>query len=101
MSIARLHFAVTPVTGSRAMPILTIRNVPDDLYQRLKASAAERRRSLNSEVVECLQVALAARRPRQVEGFLERARAVRDALAAEGVALTDADLDQARRVGRT
>jgi len=82
------------------MPILTIRNVPDDLYGRLKASAAERRRSLNSEVIECLHFALAARRPREVEGFLARARATRDALAADGVTVSDAELAQARVAGR-
>src|SRR5690606_19292025 len=69
-SEARLHFAVTPFQRGVPMPILTIRNVPDELYGRLKASASERRRSLNSEVIECLQVGLAARRPREVEGFL-------------------------------
>lgn len=97
---ARLHFAVTTMKRGIAMPILTIRNVPSDLYNRLKASATERHRSLNSEVIECLQVALAARRPREVEGFLERARATRDALAAEGVSVTSAVLAQAREDGR-
>lgn len=97
---ARLHFAVTPFQHGAAMPILTIRNVPEELYGRLKASASERRRSLNSEVIECLRVALAARRPREVEGFLDRARAAREALSAEGVTVSALDLTQAREAGR-
>lgn len=82
------------------MSILTIRSVPDELHERLKASAVEHGRSLNAEVIECLRVGLAARRPRDVEGFLERARATREGLAQQGVSLTTADLVQAREGGR-
>jgi len=82
------------------MPVLTIRNVPDDLYAKLKTSAAERRRSVNSEVIECLRVALASRRPRHVEGFLDRAREARATLRARGVQMNLGDLDDAKRGGR-
>ena len=33
------------------MPTLTLKNIPDGLHARLKASAARNRRSLNSEVL--------------------------------------------------
>ena len=33
------------------MPTLTLKNIPDDLHGRLKASAARNRRSLNSEIL--------------------------------------------------
>ncbi len=82
------------------MPVLTIRNVPDDLYATLKTIAAERRRSVNSEVIECLRVALASRRPRHVEGFLDRARTVRETLQREGISMNAADVDEAKRGGR-
>jgi plasmid stability protein len=82
------------------MPVLTIRNVPDDLYAKLKASAAERGRSMNSEVIECLRVALASRRPRQVDAFLDRARGARESLAARGVTMGVTDMDEAKRWGR-
>ena len=82
------------------MPVLTIRNVPEDLYAKLKSSAAERRRSVNSEVIECLRVALASRRPRHVEGFLDRARGVREGLRASGISMNLAELDQAKRWDR-
>ncbi len=36
------------------MPVLTIKGMPDALYRRLKARAAENRRSLNSEIIFCL-----------------------------------------------
>ncbi|MDQ3254247.1 MAG: Arc family DNA-binding protein, partial [Acidobacteriota bacterium] len=33
------------------MATLTIKNLPDDLYQQLKRTAAQHRRSINSEVI--------------------------------------------------
>lgn len=39
------------------MPTLTIKNFPDDLYQQLKARAEANRRSLDSEVLDCLKQA--------------------------------------------
>ena len=40
------------------MPALTIKNIPDDLYQELKNIAEQHHRSINSEVIICLQRAL-------------------------------------------
>ena len=100
LTAPRLHSAVTSIMLSAAMPVLTIRNVPDDLYAKLRTSAAERRRSINSEVIECLRSALAARRPRQVEGFLDRARAARETLSRAGFTMSLAEADEARREGR-
>jgi antitoxin FitA len=37
------------------MPTLTIRNVPDHLYEQLKQSAMQHHRSINSEVLVCLE----------------------------------------------
>ena len=43
------------------MPTLVLRNVPDDLYQQLKATAARHRRSMTQEAILSLQAALAGR----------------------------------------
>lgn len=40
------------------MPALTIKGMPDPLYRRLKKRAAEHRRSLNSEILFCLERAV-------------------------------------------
>jgi antitoxin VapB len=40
------------------MPTLILRNVPDELVRRLKARAAERRRSVNQEVIMTLETVL-------------------------------------------
>ena len=61
------------------MPNLTIKSLPDDLYALLKARAAEHRRSINSEVMVCLEMALRSRRV-EPEALLARADAVRERL---------------------
>ncbi len=40
------------------MPTLVLRNVPDDLYHRLKEVAANHRRSMTQEAIVSLQAAL-------------------------------------------
>ena len=40
------------------MPTLVLRNVPDDLYRRLKETAANHRRSMTQEAIVSLQAAL-------------------------------------------
>lgn len=63
------------------MPMtLTLKNIPDAVYERLKASAAANRRSLNSEAIVCLERVLLQTRvaPRE---RLDRARELRAALA--------------------
>lgn len=42
------------------MPALTIKNIPDSLYEQLKTAAELHRRSINSEVLVCLERALSA-----------------------------------------
>jgi plasmid stability protein len=37
------------------MPVLTIKGMPDSLYRRLKKRATANRRSLNSEILSCLE----------------------------------------------
>ena len=37
------------------MATLTIKGLPDALYRRLKKHAAEERRSINSQVIVCLE----------------------------------------------
>jgi antitoxin FitA len=37
---------------------ITLKNIPDEVYDRLRLSAATHRRSLNSEAIVCLETAL-------------------------------------------
>src|SRR2546427_8540913 len=64
--------------GYTTMATLTVKNVPQPLVRRLKARATLHRRSLNREVIACLEV-LAQAAPVDAEALLARARGVRHA----------------------
>lgn len=40
------------------MPILHVRNVPDDLYERIRQQAQDHRRSISAEVITILERAM-------------------------------------------
>lgn len=79
------------------MATITLKNIPDDLYARLKARAQAQRRSINSELIHCLETVLA---PRQVtpEARLARIRAARPAI--DPAAVDPADIAAAIDDGR-
>ena len=79
------------------MATLTIKNIPDELYERLKRSAAQNRRSINSEVIVCLEKALGSR-PIDPEAFLADVRAFRKSIPEAFV--TDEFLRAAKNEGR-
>lgn len=58
------------------MPALTVKNIPDELYCQLKASAQAHRRSINSELIHRLEASLMPSRP-GTEEMLAAARALR------------------------
>ena len=76
---------------------LTLKNMPDEVYERLKASAEMHRRSLNSEAIVCLESALVPGRLAPSER-LARARALRATLATAEFQATD--IDTLKREGR-
>ncbi len=80
------------------MPVsLTLKNIPDSVYEQLKAAAAMHRRSLNSEAIVCLEAVLLPQRVAPNER-LARARALRTSLP-QG-AFTASDIDAAKQAGR-
>lgn len=76
---------------------LTLKNIPDEVYERLKDSAESHRRSLNSEAIVCLETALLPGRIAPAER-LARARALRNALPK--VKFRARDVDAMKREGR-
>ena len=76
---------------------LTLKNIPDALYARLKASADAHHRSLNSEALVCLEAALAPQRL-PVEERLARIRSLRSTL--DPKAFDHRVFDQLKRDGR-
>lgn len=76
---------------------LTLKNIPDALYERLKISAAANRRSLNSEALMCLEEVLLQTKPSPSQR-LARARALRDAL--DPTQFAPQDIDTLKQAGR-
>lgn len=79
------------------MPTLTIKGLPNKLYRRLKQQAEAHRRSLNGEIIVCLEQALGAG-PLDADRWLAEAQALRARLALRP--LTRRELDAVRTGGR-
>ena len=76
---------------------LTLKNIPDEVYKRLKGSAEAHRRSLNSEAIVCLESVLLPGRIPPAER-LARARVLRGALPK--VKFRARDIDAMKLAGR-
>jgi plasmid stability protein len=76
---------------------LTLKGIPDPLYQRLKASAGANHRSLNSEVIACIEAQLLPRRVSAQE-HLTALRAAREHLSKSS--FEHGDIDRFKRQGR-
>ena len=79
------------------MPTLTLKNIPEDLYTRLKRRAEIHRRSLNSEVIFCLEQVLKSHTV-EPEALLARARQLREKTRAHPI--DEATFNAAKRAGR-
>jgi antitoxin FitA len=76
---------------------MTLKNIPDEVYERLKLSAEVHRRSVNSEAIVCLEsVLLPGRLPPNER--LARIRALRSRLPKVKFKLQD--IDALKREGR-
>ncbi len=79
------------------MPTITVKNIPDDLYTHLKQSAAINHRSINSEIIVCLERTLRSRRVSS-ETILARAQQLREKTRQHPIA--DAEFTKAKAAGR-
>jgi len=79
------------------MPTLTIKGMPPRLYRRLKRQAEAHRRSLNGEIIVCLERAVGAG-PVDPEAWLQAAEALRTRLALKP--LGQGKLQAAKAAGR-
>ena len=76
---------------------ITLKNIPDPIYRRIKMAAKRNHRSLNSEILACLEQALAPQAI-DVEAHLERARRLRERWS--GPPLTIEEIEEAIERGR-
>ncbi len=76
---------------------ITLKGIPDEVYQQLKISADANRRSLNSEAIACLETTLLPRKTGTLE-HVANARAIR--LSLKQGAFKPEDIDKFKRTGR-
>lgn len=76
---------------------ITLKNVPDAVYEQLKVAAQIHHRSLNSEVIACLETILLPVKKAPLER-LARARILRAPLEYKGI--TAADMTDFKEQGR-
>jgi len=80
------------------MPVtMTLKNIPDAVYARLKFSAAAHRRSMNGEAIVCLEAVLLPAKVAPTER-LARARELRATLPTGEFRVSD--MDELKRDGR-
>ncbi len=79
------------------MVTFTLKGIPEDLYALLKRQAADNRRSINSEMLVCLEASLRGKRVDSAS-LLARADAVRERLNMP--TYTQAALNAAKSRGR-
>ena len=79
------------------MPSLTIKNLPDELYDELKQAAEQEHRSINSEVIVRLKRSLFPEKASPV-AKLEKIRAIRSQIK-PGI-LNEDEIEQAINEGR-
>lgn len=79
------------------MPALTIKNIPESLFEQLKSAAELHRRSINSEVLICIEQALIAKKSNPSER-LKRIEQLRASINANSISLDN--IDQAIENGR-
>ena len=79
------------------MPTITVKNIPDNLYEQLKQAANQNRRSINGEIIVRLERTLWSLRRDPIE-ILARARTVREMTL--GKPITDEEFSRAKSAGR-
>ncbi len=79
------------------MTSITVKNIPDDIYHSLKFAAEAHHRSLNSEILACLEKMLLPTRVTSDERLM-RARRLRESLAK--TQFSAEDIDNAIEQGR-
>jgi len=79
------------------MPAITLKNIPDSLYAQLKDAASVHHRSLNSEILYCVERTLGVHKI-DVSEHIEMARKLRIKTAQYN--LTEQELNDAKNESR-
>jgi len=78
------------------MTAITVKNIPDDLYELLKAQAKTNRRSINNEIIMLIERSVRSYRI-DPEEVIARAREIRETIE---YVITDEELEKFINEGR-
>lgn len=76
------------------MATVTVKNIPDELYDRLKSVAEINRRSLNSEIIVCIENAVSSHII-DLDEMLKNVRMLRQLTS--GYLISDENFNQAKK----
>jgi plasmid stability protein len=79
------------------MPTITVKNIPADVYEKLKISAEMSRRSINSEIIACIERAVRSQRV-DPDVLLANARKLRSKTTSQPT--TNGEFTKAKVTGR-
>ena len=80
------------------MATITVKNIPDALYEQLKQTAQLHRRSINSEIIVCIEQMIGGQ-PIDLEMTLARAQVLREKTSAYPI--SDEAFTEAKTAGRS
>jgi plasmid stability protein len=80
------------------MVTITVKNIPEEIYEKIKLQAKANRRSVNSEILSIIERAVQTLTPMDAQEILERARKVRK-LTAHYI-ITNEEIDRWKKEGR-
>jgi plasmid stability protein len=86
-----------PLSKEEFMATLTIKNIPDELYEKLKKSAEANRRSINSEIIVCIERTVASHRVNP-DAVIAEAQTLRSLTV--GHPVENDEFNQAKAAGR-
>ena len=97
------HFAIVVVTQYNynvtiIMPNITVRNIPEDIYEKIKQNAIANKRSINSEILYGLEQNYSKSQPDKTT-ILQNVRQLR-AKTKGKIYLTEAEINRAKSEGR-
>ncbi|MCK4311499.1 MAG: Arc family DNA-binding protein [Candidatus Cloacimonetes bacterium] len=78
---------------------ITIKNIPENVYNLLKKRAADHHRSLNNEIITIFEKEIISQKINPEE-YLKSAKEIRKKLQEKGVYLTEKKLNKAKNYGR-
>lgn len=79
------------------MATITVKNIPDEIYEKLKKAAEINHRSINGEIIACIERAVSSR---VIDPEVELAEARRLRAQVAGPPITDEEFTQAKVAGR-